>query len=401
MTALSSVSNHELRERLSAAVSAERAASAEVIFHLAELDRRKLYLDEACSSLFTYCTERLGYSEDGAIKRVRVTRLVRRFPQVIDDLASGTIHLTGLFQLSRHLTEDNAEQLLVEARGKSKRQIEELLARWFPRPDVPPTITPMAAEPAQGELSTGSGTGNSAPTPLPTLRPRPRIEALSPASVRVELTASSAFRDKLEHAQNLLSHAVPSGDLAAILELALDRLIADETKRRSGADKPQKSRETKPGSRHVPVQVQRAVRERDGSQCTFIDAEGRRCSEKRFLTIEHIEPFARGGPTTVENCSLLCKPHNSHRARQVFGDGHIQKRMAEARASRKRDEVPPEPPAHASEPQLDIKEKLLAALVHSGFKQVEARRALERVRTLGVEPRPEPMLRAALAVLTP
>lgn len=42
MNALSCVSNHELRERLSAAVRAERAASADVIFHLAELDRRKL-----------------------------------------------------------------------------------------------------------------------------------------------------------------------------------------------------------------------------------------------------------------------------------------------------------------------------------------------------------------------
>ncbi|MFO0569486.1 MAG: hypothetical protein U0263_27790 [Polyangiaceae bacterium] len=45
------LSDRELRERLSAAVSTERAASAEVIFHLAELDRRKLYLEDACSCL--------------------------------------------------------------------------------------------------------------------------------------------------------------------------------------------------------------------------------------------------------------------------------------------------------------------------------------------------------------
>ncbi|MCK6532207.1 MAG: hypothetical protein L6Q84_04470 [Polyangiaceae bacterium] len=87
---------------------------------------------------------------------------------------------------------------------------------------------------------------------------------------------------------------MPSGDLATLLELGLDLLIAEETKRRSGAGKPRKRRETKPDSRHVPVNVQRAVRERDGDQCTFTDAEGRRCSEKRFLTIEHIEPFAKG-----------------------------------------------------------------------------------------------------------
>lgn len=123
MNALTSVSDHELRERLSAAVSTERSACANVIFHLAELDRRRLYLGEACSSLFAYCTERLGYSEDSATKRVRVARLVQQFPQVLDELASGEIHLTGLFLLSQHLTDDNAPQLLAEARGKSKRQI--------------------------------------------------------------------------------------------------------------------------------------------------------------------------------------------------------------------------------------------------------------------------------------
>ncbi|MBK9001686.1 MAG: hypothetical protein IPM35_38685 [Myxococcales bacterium] len=135
----------------------ERSACANVIFHQAELDRRKLYLEDACSSLFAYCTERLGYSEDSATKRVRVARSVQQFPQVLDELASGELHLTGLFLLSGRLTEDNAEQLLAEARGKSKRQLEELLARWFPRPDVPPTITPVTPEPAQGELSTWSG----------------------------------------------------------------------------------------------------------------------------------------------------------------------------------------------------------------------------------------------------
>ncbi|MCC6903480.1 MAG: hypothetical protein IT377_31205 [Polyangiaceae bacterium] len=388
MNALSSISDRELRERLTAAVSAERMAAADVIFHLVELDRRKLYLEEACSSLFAYCVELLGYSEDGATKRVRVARLVPRFPRVLDELASGAIHLTGLFLLSGHLTENNADQLLAEARGKSKRQIEELLARWFPRPDVAATITPTSVEPAQAELSTMSGTGSSGP---PEPAARARVEPLSAASFRVEFTASTTLRDKLERARNLLSHAVPSGDLATVIERAIDELIAVETKRRSGAGKPRKHRETKPGSRHVPVEVQRAVRERDEDQCTFVDAEGRRCSEKRFVTIEHVEPFALRGPTTVENCCLLCRAHNNHRARQVFGEEHVARKVAEARARRQASGVP----------VGEVFDKVLAALTHSGFKHAQARRALEEVRRRGVEPRPEPLLRAALAVLVP
>jgi 5-methylcytosine-specific restriction endonuclease McrA len=197
----------------------------------------------------------------------------------------------------------------------------------------------------------------------------------------------------------------------------LDRLIADETKRRAGTGKPRKRCETKPGSRHVPVDVQRAVRERDGDQCTFLDAEGRRCSATRFLTIEHIDPFARGGPTTVANCCLLCKPHNAHRARQVFGEEHIQLKIAEARAGRDANSAPDVPPAPAAPapalppappappaaalPAHDVSEKVLGALVHSGFKRTEARRALDQVRSRGVEPLLEPMLRAAFAALAP
>ncbi len=213
----------------------------------------------------------------------------------------------------------------------------------------------------------------------------------------MELTAGVAFRDKLEQASALLSHKVPNGDPATILELALDLLIERETKRRSGAGKPRKRRETKPGSRHVPVEVQRAVRERDGDQCTFSDAEGRRCSAKRFLTIEHVDPFAKGGPTTVDNCCLLCRPHNAHRARQVFGEEHIQNRISEARARRKRN-TPPTPPLA---PEGGVSEKVLGALVRMGFKRADARRAVEQARLREVDPLLEPMFRATLAILTP
>jgi len=271
-----------------------------------------------------------------------------------------------------------------------------------PRPDVLPSITPLDSAPAREPEATCSGASCNAPAapapPAPAARSR--LEPLSATSYRVEFTASAALRDKLEHARNLLSHAVPSGDIAHIIERALDQLIAVETKRRSGAARPRKRRETKPGSRHVPVDVQRAVRERDQDQCTFTDAEGRRCSEKRFLTIEHIVPFAKGGPTTVENCTLLCSAHNAHRARQAFGKEHIRKKIAQSRARRNANDAPPVQQAPAPEPEPDVFAKVAAGLVKMGFARPAARRAVEQVRRQGVELRPEPVLRAALAVLT-
>ena len=117
--------------------------------------------------------------------------------------------------------------------------------------------------------------------------------------------------------------------------------------------------------------------ERDSFQCTFVDEHGHRCSEKRYITLEHKQPFARGGPPTVDNLALLCKAHNAHRAREVFGEAHIAKKQAEDKAC----------------------SKVLSALTNLGFRAKPARQAIERVRNDGVDLDVEPLLRAALAVL--
>ena len=57
---IESLPNLELIGRMPSLVSRERGASADVILHLAEIDRRRLYLEQACSSLYTYCLQRLA-----------------------------------------------------------------------------------------------------------------------------------------------------------------------------------------------------------------------------------------------------------------------------------------------------------------------------------------------------
>ncbi|HKY36904.1 MAG TPA: hypothetical protein VJN18_13245, partial [Polyangiaceae bacterium] len=307
MSPLCSLPDSELVARLPALVQAERHAMVDVIEHLVEMERRRLYLRLSVSSLYRYCIDRLGYAEDAALKRHRVAQLALRLPQALEELRAGTIHLTGLFLLSTHLTEDNAATLLGEARGKSRRQIEELIARWFPRPDVPPSLEPVSPEvsgPTE-QLTLGATQPSGAQEVHPVTcsgagvtcsragnRARARLEPLSPARLRVEFTARAELYEKLEKARQLLSHALSSGDLGELFERALDALIEQETRKRFGAGKPRKARKLKPGSRHVPVEIRRAVWERDQAQCTFIDGEGRRCAEQRFLTIEHRTPFA-------------------------------------------------------------------------------------------------------------
>lgn len=121
MLTLSHLSDRELLAGLPEARAAERTAVAQMIAYLAEVDRRRLYLAEACSSLFSFCVERLGYSENEAQKRIQVARLYQRLPQVLAELENGSIHLTGLFLLAAHLTDANAGSLLGETLQLAQR----------------------------------------------------------------------------------------------------------------------------------------------------------------------------------------------------------------------------------------------------------------------------------------
>ena len=48
---------------------ASRRALANLLAYLGEFGERQLYRQEACSSMFAYCTQRLGMSEDEAFAR--------------------------------------------------------------------------------------------------------------------------------------------------------------------------------------------------------------------------------------------------------------------------------------------------------------------------------------------
>src|SRR5438132_3891655 len=140
----------------------ELDATTRLVAHLAELDARRLYLGAGYPSLFAYCTERLRISEYGAYNRMEAARAARRFPVVLGLLSDGSLTLTTVRILAPHLTADNHRELLESACRRSKREVEELVARLFPRPAVAtlvrklpvrggPAVAPEAAPAAVAE----------------------------------------------------------------------------------------------------------------------------------------------------------------------------------------------------------------------------------------------------------
>jgi HNH endonuclease len=273
-----------------------------------------------------------------------VAHVARRFPVILPLLADGCLHLTAVRLLAPHLGDENHLALLAGAFRQSRREIEVLLARWFPKADVPSSVrklpgarakaTPSEAATvkdaeAPGAVGAGvpsvSGQAEKAP---PTADPRqPGIVApLAPARYKVAFSVGEMTITKLRRAQELLSHSIPHGDLEAIFDRGLDLVIEQVSRDRCASTKrprPGKRGESPErvgkASRSIPAEVERVVWERDGGRCAFVGVTGHRCEERHFLELHHVKPWAAGGPPTVENIALRCRAHNRYEAVRYFG----------------------------------------------------------------------------------
>jgi hypothetical protein len=345
----SGLSDQDLLARLTALATREREVTVELIAHLAALQARpSVYAGLGYGSLFGYCTQALGFSEDAACSRIAVAQTCRRLPKVLDALATGAVSLTAVRMLSPVLNEANHERVLARASGRRCREIEALVAELAPRPDVPSTIRRLPAPaaiappasvpdrvappassppvPPSATASTGEAIEESRP-PLAATK-APIIENTSPERYRIQFTIGKAGHDDLRRLQELLRREIPSGDPAAIIERALALLLARVEKDKLGATaKPRPIRTETDSlirtpiirSRDIPNDVRRGVSRRDAGQCGYVAPNGVRCTERTFLEFHHIRAYALGGAATVENVSLRCRRHNQYEAELVFG----------------------------------------------------------------------------------
>jgi hypothetical protein len=186
----------------------------------------------------------------------------------------------------------------------------------------------------------------SKPPSAAVMRQRPIVQASAPQRYRVQFTIGQETHDKLRRLQALVRRENPSGDVAVIFEQAVDLMLekieraklgakarrgptagagmvreAYENRIRFRTDDPGEGGEkgSRPPSRHVPNAVKRAVWYRDGAQCAFVSEGGRRCTERAFLELHHVQPYALGGPASVANIALRCRRHNAYEAAVVFG----------------------------------------------------------------------------------
>ena len=240
---LAHLSDDELLEEVRRLAGGERQATAQLIASLAELDARRLYLGQGCSSLFTYCTQVLRLSEHAAYGRIEAARAARRFPVILELLANGSVNLTTVGLLAPHLTPQNHRELLDSACHKSKRDVEHMVAGLRPSRRSPPPFASFRRPRAGGgrralawslSRTTRRCPRRGAPASPPT---RPAVVGpLAPDRYKVQFTVPRDTYEKLRRVQDLLRHTIPSGDPAANLRSGTDAAAGgsgtDETRGR-------------------------------------------------------------------------------------------------------------------------------------------------------------------------
>ena len=395
---LAHLSDEVLLRDLAALTVRERVTTATLLAHIGEVDARRLYVPAGYPSMHAYCVDELRLSEDAAYKRIQAARAARQFPALFLALAEGRLHLAAACLLAPHLTPGNAEGLIEAATHRRKSEIEELLALSFPSRAMPVLRSVPQLAPGQVERETaGSDATQDLLAPGQVAGLSAEEAPLSPERFLLQLTIAKSTREKLVYAQELLSHAIPSGDVAQVVDRALDALIAQLEKRKLGAVSCRafgatRSRSSTTASRTIPAPVRRAVWERDRGQCTFIGVRGHRCGARRFLEFDHVHPVARGGTATVEGIRLRCRAHNQYEAERAFGAAFMSRKRHEARLGAAEARAR----ALAKEQARDV----WIGLRGLGCPAEEARRAAEFSQTLECATLEERM-RAALAVLRP
>ena len=289
---LCELSDEELVTQLTKLRAGERETTLNILYHLIELENRGVHRELGYSSLFDYCLRALKYSEASSSRRLAAARALRENPELADLFLGGQVTLCTIATAAKGLKEKRTE--VAEIVGKSKREVELLVAPTMPR--LKERIRPVVLE-----------------VPKAPLVPDTKREERYTISFSV---TKEVYRE-FEQVKNQLSCKLGSNlSVEAIFKELIRRQLHTQVRSSNVAPK---------RSRYMSRSLKQEVRVRDNHQCTFVSPAGVRCSAKRYLHFDHINPWALGGSTELSNLRLRCSCHNRLYAEQTYGREFISR----------------------------------------------------------------------------
>ena len=298
---VNSVSDEHLLTCFANAVRTERKITNHVLALIGEIDRRKLYLRKAYTSLFDFLVNDFGYSPGAAMRRIDAARLLCELPETAQKFQEGTLTLSQATQVQRasrelkklkkeSLSPESKRKLILQIESSTQKQTEHIIATTLDLPVVPQQKQTQHRD----------------------------------QSVTLTITFTHEQMQILQQAQNMISHTVVGQDWAE----ALTYLAKREVKRRTSvretssansfgvsevaavaAVSPKNQFNSTNKRRALPMAVRKALLNGNAT-CAYKDANGKRCESRRFLQIDHVQSWSRGGTNDPENLQVLCGVHN-------------------------------------------------------------------------------------------
>ncbi len=300
------LSDKVLVEKLVRLAKEENELTANIILHLVELDRRKLYRDLGYTSLFAYVVSGLGYSENAAKRRITAARCVSQFPQVYQMLLKRELSLSTISIIAPVLTEKNKDSVLPQVVGKSRVEVEWVAGHFNPRKSqwdkIVPIVAPKTIESTVQQETDNLETSFGSQETEKNYSENKNTQLVLEERYRFEFSGSKAFKEKLDSVKSLASGGLkPGATLEETLELLMDEYIQKHSpekreerrqarKRRVASKKVLRAKLVKRARRSVSRPVRDKVLLRDGFRCTFVSHDGVKCTAKTGLHLDHIVP---------------------------------------------------------------------------------------------------------------
>lgn len=284
----------ELLGRFEKLVRTERKITHLVLECIAEIDRRKIYLEKSYSSLYDFLTKGYGYSPSAAMRRIESARLLREVPTLTAQIEDGSLNLTQLCQVqqavrlakkqeNRIVSTSEKQSLLMKIQNTTQVETQIILSRS------------LGLEIPDSENKTYH-----------------RDESMT---LTIHLTSEERF--VLEKAKNLLGHALPEQSWGAFLKYLAEKEIEKRTKlskKQSSAEleKTERKNNSPKTRKAISLRTRKTIFSKQAC-CQYQDpSTGLKCGSQKFLQIDHIQPVWAGGGNDLSNLRVLCSQHNRY-----------------------------------------------------------------------------------------
>ncbi len=288
---ISSTTNEILLRNIKTLVQKEREITLEVLNHLREISLRKFYLELGYGSLFEFAVNELGYSTGSAYLRIEAMRLLSELPEIESKVKAGEITLTNLALVQTTVKEQKKNGVTITSTEK-KGWVEKVVHQSTREAER--TLSRLVAE----------KTGVAQIKPVKT--------------IHIEITEDLAEKIAILRAySHKFSKATDEELFKVMVEVLHDQVKIKEARAVTSAPKVDiktLAAEADIPSRYIPRKVRTRILLNSEHRCQFIDLKSkRRCENKRFLQIDHVKAYSKGGPSTEMNLQVLCSEHNAYK----------------------------------------------------------------------------------------